>query len=104
MLNLEEVTAIIKEHEEALGDEAMAAIGVALLEKDMPVDTSEIESLKAQLEEEKSGRAADKKEYVDRINKFIYGGDPGGEPPKDPEPENTVVEEKSFYERMYGED
>lgn len=106
MLKLEDVTEIIKGHEETLGSDAMAEIGVKLLEKDVPdASSDEFEKMKKELEDERAGRAADKQEYVDRINKFIYGGDPGGEPPKpDPVKQDPVVEEKSFYERMYKED
>lgn len=105
MLNLEDVIAIINEH--VADEESKAEIGVKLLEKDIPSDNSELESLRAELEAERSGRAADKASYVERINKFIYGGDPGPEDPGDPgEPETNdeeAVETKSFYER-YMED
>lgn len=103
MLNLEDVTAIINEH--VADEESKAEIGVKLLEKDLPdPDNSELESLRAELEAERSGRAADKASYVERINKFIYGGDPGPEDPGEPEThDEEAVETKSFYER-YMED
>lgn len=103
MLKLEDVTGIINEH--VTDEDAKAAIGVALLEANLPdPDTSELDNLKAELENERNGRAADKAEYVERINKFIYGGDPGDAKPEEaPDEEGEAVEEKSFYER-YMED
>lgn len=102
MLNLDDVTKIIGEH--VTDEEAKAAIGVALLEANLPdPDTSEIDQLKADLEAERTGRAKDKAEYVERINKFIYGGDPGDAEPEVQSEETEAVEEKSFYER-YMED
>lgn len=103
MLKLDEVTAIINEHIQ--DEEVKAEIGVKLLEKDLPdPDNSELESLRAELEAERTGRAADKASYVERINKFIYGGDPGEDKPEDaPVVEEDAVETKSFYER-YMED
>lgn len=103
MLNLEDVTKVINEH--VTDEEAKAAIGVALLEANLPdPDTSELDNLRSELENERNGRAADKAEYVERINKFIYGGDPGDAKPEEvPYEEDAAVEEKSFYER-YMED
>lgn len=104
MLKLEDVTEIINEK---IADEALKAeIGVGLLEKNLPdPDTSEIDSLRAELEAERSGRAEDKKAYVERINKFIYGGDPGPGPEPEVKEELEVedaVEIEDPYEELYG--
>lgn len=102
MLKLEEVTAIIKEHVQ--DEEAKANIGVALLEKDLPESTNEeMDKLKAELDAERAAREADKASYIERINRFIYGGDPGTDNPSETTTDEEVVEEKSFYER-YVED
>lgn len=102
MLKLEEVTAIINEHVQ--DEEAKANIGVALLEKDLPESTNEeMDKLKAELDAERAAREADKASYIERINRFIYGGDPGTDKPSETTTDEEVVEEKSFYER-YVED
>lgn len=104
MLNLEDVTKVINEH--VMDEEAKAAIGVALLEANLPdPDTSELDNLRAELENERNGRAADKANYVERINKFIYGGDPGPGPEPEVKEELEVeeaVEIKDPYEELYG--
>lgn len=110
MLNLKDVTDLINEHAETIGEELMAALGERLLEMDIPVDTTELDSIKAELEAERAGRAEDKKSYLERINKFIYGGDPGPGPEPEKNEETDVVEEtdtievEDLYEELYGGD
>lgn len=112
MLNLSDVTAIINEHAETIGAEVMAAIGEKLLESDVAVDTTELDNVRAELEAkaaeletERAGREADKQSYLDRINKFIYGGDPGPGPEPEVKEELEVeeaVEIEDPYEELYG--
>lgn len=116
MLKIEDVLEVLSPHNATIGDEALAELKLALMEKDVAVDMSEIDSLKAELEAERNGRAEDRaaydgkiKDWNDRFDRFIHGKDP------DPEQEVEVEveidenddaveeEEKDFYER-YVED
>lgn len=90
------VTDLISKYSDQLGDEAMAEIAEAILEADVPLDTTEIDALRTELQAEKDGRAADKAEYIDKINKFVYGGERPGD--SDEPPVNTVDEVEDFNE------
>lgn len=115
MLKIEDVLELLTPHNELIGDEALAELKLALMEKDVAVDMSEIDNLKAELEAERNGRAEDKaaydgriKDFNDRFDRFVHGGDPG--PGPEPEVIEEVVEEvaeevkEDFFERMYGEE
>lgn len=112
MLNVEDVMEAIAPHEEIIGAENMAALKLALMEKDVAIDNSEIDNLKAELEAERTGRADDRtaydakiKDFNDRFDRFIHGKAPE-EVTEDVVEEvvddDVAVEEDNLYEELYG--
>lgn len=113
MLRREDVTSILNEYADIIGDEKMAEIGVKILEKDEPEpETSELDNLRSELESTKAAAEQEKKNYIDVMNKFIYQGiRPGDKPPEGPataEPiegvekeTDDVVEDDDFMSLMF---
>lgn len=106
----ERLTDMLGNYKEKLGDELMAEIGVKILEMDDPdPDTSELDRLKADLEAERAGRAEEKKNYTDIMNRFIYNGiRPDEKPPEGPPTaeqiqgvETETVDDADFMALMY---
>lgn len=106
----ERLTDMLGNYKEKLGDELMAEIGVKILEMDEPdPDTSELDKLKADLEAERAGRAEEKKNYTDIMNRFIYNGlRPDEKPPEGPPTtehiqgvETETVDDADFMALMY---
>ena len=111
MLDMKDVLEILSPHNDLIGLEGMAALKLALMEKDVEVDTSEIDRLKSELEAEKKGREDEKSAYdaaiLDfntRFDRLIKG--------KNPEEVTDIVDEvidtptveddEDLYEALYG--
>lgn len=112
MLNVEDVIEALAQYEEVIGAEGMAALKLAIMEKDVAMDTTEIDNLKAELEAERTGRAEDKtaydakiKDFNDRFDRFIHGKAPE-EVKEDVVEEilddDAAVEVDDLYEELYG--
>lgn len=106
MVSVEDVLEIITPHADVIGEENMAALKLAIMEKDVEMDTTEIDNLKAELEAERTGRADDKtaydakiKDFNERFDRLVKG--------KAPEDVAEVIEEDAVviedpYEELYG--
>lgn len=111
MVSVEDVLEIVTPHADVIGEENMAALKLAIMEKDVAMDTAEIDNLKAELEAERTGRAEDKtaydakiKDFNDRFDRFVHGKAP--EDVVEEIVEDTVdevaVDEDDLYEELYG--
>lgn len=109
MLKIEDVLEVVAPHIES--EETIAELKLALMEKDVEDDMSEIDNLKAELEAERNGRADDKaaydgkiKEFNDRFDRFIHGKEPVAD--VEEEVVDEVIDEDAVvedpYEELYG--